>query len=248
MDRLIFTAVSGMTAAMNRQRVIASNMANAQTTGFRAETLQSTPMTLNGPRLEVRSMNQTQVKGADMQAGTIVQTGNGLDVAMQGETMLAVQTPDGGEGYTRRGDLSVSATGLLQNGDGLPVLGQGGPITVPPGSKISISEDGSVMAANPASPGEPPTEVDRLKLVNYAGTQIAKDLTGVFRVPDNGVLPTDDNAKVTVGALEGSNVKTTEVLVQMVEAQRSFDMRTKLIATAREIDEGGASLMRISPG
>src|SRR5690349_2346414 len=105
MDRLIFTAASGMTAAMNRQRVIASNMSNSQTTGFRAETLQSTPMTLDGPQLEVRAMNQTQVKGADMKAGTIIQTGNGLDVALQGDTMLAVQTADGNEGYTRRGDL-----------------------------------------------------------------------------------------------------------------------------------------------
>jgi len=247
MDRLIFTAASGMTAAMNRQRVIASNMSNSQTTGFRAETLQSTPMTLDGPQLEVRAMNQTQVKGADMKAGTIVQTGNGLDVAMQGDVMLAVQTADGGEGYSRRGDLAISATGLLQNGDGLPVLGQGGPITVPTGSKITISEDGSVMASNPSTPSEPPTEVDRLKLVNYAGTRIEKDLTGIFRVPNGGILPVDDTAKVTVGALEGSNVKPTEVMVEMVEAQRSFDMRTKLIATARELDEGGASLMRISP-
>ena len=248
MDRLIFTAASGMTAAMNRQRVIASNMSNAQTIGFRAETLQSTPMTLDGPQLEVRSMNQTQVKGADMKAGTLIQTGNVLDVAVQGDIMLAVQTPDGGEGYTRRGDLAISATGLLQNGDGLPVLGQNGPITVPVGSKITLSEDGSVLASNPSAPGEPPTEVDRLKLVNYAGTQIEKDLTGMFRVPNGGILPVDDTAKVTVGALEGSNVKPTEVMVEMVEAQRSFDMRTKLIATARELDEGGASLMRITPG
>ncbi|MBW8754488.1 MAG: flagellar basal body rod protein FlgF [Sphingomonadales bacterium] len=247
MDRLIFTAASGMTAAMNRQRVIASNMSNAQTTGFRAETLQSTPMTLDGPQFEVRSMNQTQVKGANMQAGTIVQTGNVLDIAMQGDTMLAVQTPDGGEGYTRRGDLAISASGLLQNGDGLPVLGQNGPITVPVGSKITLSEDGSVMASNPSTPSEPPTQVDRLKLVNYTGTRIEKDLSGMFRVPNGGVLPTDDTAKVTVGALEGSNVKPTEVMVEMVEAQRSFDMRTKLIATARELDQGGASLMRITP-
>ncbi|HEX8056556.1 MAG TPA: flagellar basal body rod protein FlgF [Novosphingobium sp.] len=248
MDRLIFTAASGMTAAMNRQRVIASNMSNSETTGFRAETLQSTPMTLDGPQLEVRSMNQTQVKGADMKSGTVVQTGNGLDVAMQGDVMLAVQTPDGKEGYTRRGDLSISATGLLQNGDGLPVLGQGGPITVPTGSKITISEDGSVMSSDPSKPSEAPTEVDRLKLVNYSGTRIEKDLTGIFRVPNGGILPDDDTAKITVGALEGSNVKPTEVMVEMVEAQRSFDMRTKLIATAKELDQSGASLMRISAG
>jgi flagellar basal-body rod protein FlgF len=118
----------------------------------------------------------------------------------------------------------------------------------PFGAKITLSEDGSVMASDPSKPSETPTEVDRLKLVSYAGTQIEKDLTGMFRVPNNGVLPTDDTAKVTVGALEGSNVKPTEVMVEMVEAQRSFDMRTKLIATAKEIDQGGASLMRMTSG
>ena len=247
MDRLIYTAVSGMTAAMNRQRVVSSNLSNAQTIGFRAETLQSTPMTLDGPQLEVRSMNQTQVKGAEMKAGSIISTGRPLDIAMQRDAMLAVQTFDGGEGYTRRGDLSISPTGLLQNGEGLPVLGQNGPITVPAGANVSISPRGEVLVANPEAPTEPPTEIDRLKLASWRGSQIEKDLTGIFRVPNNGALPADENAELIVGSLEQSNVKTTEVLVEMVEAQRSFDMRTKLIATARELDEGGASLMRITP-
>jgi flagellar basal-body rod protein FlgF len=247
MDRLIYTAVSGMSAAMTRQRIVASNLSNAQTIGFRAETLQATPMTLDGPQLQVRAMNQTQVKGAEMKAGAIVQTGSALDVALQGDAMLAVQTSDGGEGYTRRGDLSISPTGLLQNGEGLPVLGQNGPITVPPGSKVSISEDGALMVANPEAPEEPPTQVDKLKLTNWRGSQMEKDLTGIFRVPNGGVLPVDDTARVIPGALEQSNVRPTEVLVEMVEAQRSFDMRTKLIATARDLDEGGASLMRMAP-
>jgi flagellar basal-body rod protein FlgF len=204
-------------------------------------------MTLDGPQLEVRALHQAQVKGAEMTAGSIVSTGNQLDIALQGDAMLAVQTFDGGEGYTRRGDLSVSPTGLLQNGEGLPVLGQNGPITVPPGSKVSISPRGDVLVGNPEAPQDPPTTVDKLKLANWRGTAIEKDLTGVFRVANNGVLPTDDNAEVIVGSLEQSNVKTTEVLVDMVEAQRSFDMRTKLIATAKDLDEGGASLMRITP-
>lgn len=248
MDRLIYTAASGMTAAMMRQRIVASNLANAQTIGFRAETLQSTPMTLDGPQLEVRSMNQTQVHGAQMKPGAVIQTGRSLDVVMNGDAMLAVQTSDGGEGYTRRGDLTVSPTGLLQNGDGLPVLGQNGPITLPAGAKVSITSDGGVLVANADSPDEPPVQVDKLKLTSWRGSQMDKDLTGIFRVANNGVLPTDESASVTSGALEQSNVQSTEVLVEMVEAQRSFDMRTKLIATARELDEGGASLMRITPG
>ncbi len=247
MDRLIYTAASGMTAAMTRQRVIASNLANAQTIGFRAETLQSTPMTLDGPQLDVRAMNQTQVHGANMKAGSITQTGRPLDIALNGDAMLAVQTADGGEGYTRRGDLSVSATGVLQNGDGLPVLGQNGPISVPTDAKITISSDGGVLVADADNPNNPPSQVDKLKLANWRGSQMDKDLTGIFRVPNGGVLPTDDDASVTSGALEQSNVQTSQVLVDMVEAQRGYDMRTKLIATARELDESGASLMRITP-
>jgi flagellar basal-body rod protein FlgF len=247
MDRLIFTAASGMTAAMTRQRVVAANLSNAQTIGFRAETLQSTPMTLDGPQLEVRTMNQTQVHGANMKPGSIVETGRALDVAMQGDAMLTIQSADGTEAYTRRGDLSVSATGVLQNGDGLPVLGLNGPITVPPGSNVSISPEGGVLVANPETPDEPPQQIDKLKLTNWRGSHIEKDLNGLFRVAGGGILPIDETASVMVGSLEQSNVQPTEVLVEMVEAQRSFDIRTKLISTARELDEGGASLMRITP-
>jgi flagellar basal-body rod protein FlgF len=254
MDRLIYTAVSGMNASMQRQRMIASNMANAQTIGFRAETMRFTPQTLTTPLeggdLEVRSLTSGMVKGAMMKAGSLTQTGRELDVAMAGDAMLTVQSPDGGEGYTRRGDLSVSATGLLQNGDGLAVIGENGPITVPLGSRVSIAPDGSVMVSNPQSPDQPPAKVERLKLANWRGSQIEKDLTGIFRVPAGetgfGVLPLDEDARVMPGALEQSNVDPSQVLVEMVEAQRLYDMRTKLVAQAKELDEHGAQLMRIT--
>ena len=134
MDRLIFTAMSGLTESMVQQRVIASNMANAQTTGFHAEMLATTPVTLQGPALQARAMVQSDVHGADMRAGTFSATGNPLDIAVNGNDLIAVSAPDGSEAYTRRGDLSVSASGVLQNGEGLAVIGQGGPITVPVGS------------------------------------------------------------------------------------------------------------------
>lgn len=246
MDRLIYTAVSGMSASMVRQRMIASNMANAQTIGFRAEIMRSTPMTLDGPSLEVRSMNQSEVKGALMKPGSVSETGRDLDVACMGDCLLTVQSPDGGEAYTRRGDLNVSATGVLQNGEGMPLLGEGGPVTVPPGSRVSIAADGAVMVSNPATPDQPPVQIEKLKLANWRGSQIEKDLTGLFRVPGGGVLPTDENARLQVGSLEQSNVDPTEVLVEMVEAQRLFEIRAKVISTARELDEGGAQLMRMN--
>ena len=246
MDRLIYTAVSGMTASMNQQRVIASNMANAQTIGFRAETLENTPMTLDGPSLEVRSMASTQVRGADMREGALIETGRDLDVALQGDTLLAVQAPDGGEAYTRRGDLAVSASGVLENGEGLPMIGDGGPITVPLGASITISPDGAVLSGNPATPDQPPVEVARLKITNWRGSRIEKGLDGLFRVAGGGVLPADADAKLIPGSLEQSNVNPAQVLTEMVEAQRLYDIRTKLISTARDLDESGASLMRIT--
>jgi flagellar basal-body rod protein FlgF len=245
MDRLIYTAVSGMNASMVRQRAIASNMANAQTIGFRAEVLQATPVTLDGEQLDVRAMNSTVVRGASMKEGALTQTGRALDVALQGDTMLAVQSVDGGESYTRRGDLAISVTGLLENGEGRPVMGDAGPITVPPGALISIAPDGGVLIADPAVPDQPPLRIDRLKLVSTTGSQIEKDIAGQFRVAGGGVLPVDENAKVISGALEQSNVNPSEVLVEMISAQRLFDMRTKLVETARELDEGSSRLMRL---
>jgi flagellar basal-body rod protein FlgF len=246
MDRLIFTAMSGMTDSMTRQRVLASNMANAQTIGFRAEMLYTQPVTLKGPSLEARAMSEGEVRGADMSAGSITATGRPLDIAMTGDALLAVQAEDGSEVYTRRGDLSISVSGVLSNGDGRPVIGASGPITLPPGSQASISQDGSVLVANAEDPSQPPQVIDKLKLASPKGSQIAKGMDGLFRVAGGGVLPADENAEVQTASLEQSNVQPSEVIVQMIAAQRLFDIRTKLISTARDVDQSGASLMRIS--
>lgn len=246
MDRLIYTAISGMSDSMIRQGAIASNMANAQTIGFRAETFDSTPVGVHADgTLDARTMVSTGVLGADMSAGSVVETGRALDVAIAGDALLAVQASDGSEAYTRRGDLSVSASGLLVNGDDRPVMGAGGPITLPPGSRVTISPDGSVMVADPANQDAPPSAIDRIKLASWQGSPIVKGQDGLFRVRGGGVLPTDDEAQVQSGALEQSNVDITAVLVQMVEAQRLFDMRTKLVASAKEVDEASAGLMRL---
>ena len=245
MDRLIHTALSGMRASMDRQRVIASNMANAQTLGFRAELLDQRPVTLKGAGLEVRAMQQGQVRGADMEAGEMVETGQPLDIALSGEALLTVQAVDGSEAYTRRGDLSIAPTGLLVTGEGHPVMGEGGPITIPLGGKPSIAPDGTVMVSDPAVPDLPAQEVGRIKLAAWAGSPIAKGLDGLFRVEGGGILPADAEARLTTGALEQSNVNPTEVLVDMIDAQRLFAMRSKLISTAGELDQSGAQLMRL---
>ena len=245
MDRLIYTALSGMRASMDSQRVIASNMANANTLGFRAELLDQRPVTIEGQPIEARAMQTARVRGANMAAGEITETGRGLDIAMATDAVMAVQAEDGTEAYTRRGDLSISATGLLVNGDGRPVLGETGPITIPPVGIPSITPDGTVTITDPTTPEQPPAEVGRIKLAAWEGSPISKGLDGLFRVEGGGILPTDEAATVQVGALEQSNVKPTEILVDMIDAQRLFAMRSKLIATAKELDESGAQLMRL---
>jgi flagellar basal-body rod protein FlgF len=245
MDRLIWTAVSGMNASMARQRVIASNMANAQTPGFRAEVMAHSPLTLDGKTIEVRAYNSAEVNGAQMDQGAMNHTGRALDVAIAGDGLIAVQATDGSEAYTRRGDLSLSPTGLLVNGDGVPLLGEGGPISIPPGSDVTINQDGAVLALNKADPAAPAVQLDRIKVVSWRGSQIVKGIDGLFRVREGAVLPADPEARLLPETLEQSNVKPSQVLVEMVEAQRLFDMRTKLVATAKELDEGGASLMRL---
>ena len=245
MDRLIFTAMSGLTESMVQQQVIASNMANAQTTGFHAEIMATTPVTLQGPALQARAMVQSAVHGADMRPGTFTSTGNPLDIAVNGNNLIAVSAADGTEAYTRRGDLSVSASGVLQNGEGLAVIGSGGPITVPAGSQVSIGQDGSVLVAS-AQAGQPPLPVDKIKIANPDGSAIAKNLDGLFVVQGGGVLPADDAGTVTPATLEQSNVNPNKVLVDMLSAQRLFEIRTKLVSTAKDVDQSGASLMHIS--
>lgn len=246
MDRLIYTAFSGLVGSMVQQQVIANNMANAQTTGFREELQSATPATLKGAGLEARSMSEDEVRGASMKQGTIKNTGNPLDIALTGRTMMAIQASDGTEAYTRRGDLAIDASGTLINGDGKPVLSANGPITVAPGSKVAIAPDGSVMVSDPANPNAPAEAVAKIKLVSTDGTRIAKATDGQFRVVNGGVLPADDDAKVVTSSLEESNVDATSVLVQMVQAQRLFEMRSKVITSAKENDEKSAGLMQIS--
>jgi len=246
MDRLIYTAYSGMRGSLSAQSAIANNLANANTIGFRADRAAFEAQTLKGPTIEARAMTAMEVKDADMTAGAVVQTGRSLDLAIDGNAMMAVQADDGSEGYTRRGDLMVSPSGLLQTGDGHLVLGNGGPISIPAAASITITPDGSVQVVAPGSDPKNPETIDRIKLVSPEGTQIAKSVDGLFRVVGDGVLPGDLDARVTTGALEQSNVNSAQMLVEMIQNQRSFDMRTKLLTTAKDLDEGGAALMRLN--
>lgn len=245
MDRLIYTSLSAMRGAMARQQATANNLANAATPGFRGEVAEAQALWLDGTGLQDRAMASEEVVNADMKAGSVTATGRDLDVALGGESLLAVQAADGDEAYSRRGDLQVSPSGLLTTGDGHPVHGQGGPITIPPADTVSIAPDGRILIVPSGGDPSQPQEVDRLKVVSPTGSAIAKGLDGLFRVKGGGVLPADPDARLTSGALEQSNVSATKALVDMIDASRAWDTQLKLITSARDLDGASAELMRL---
>ncbi|NWK97086.1 flagellar biosynthesis protein FlgF [Sphingobium lactosutens] len=245
MDRLVNTALTAMRGAMARQASVANNLANVNTVGFRAEIANAETRWIQGETFDTRAQASEQVIAADMAQGAVTSTGNPLDVAMNGDALLAVQGADGSEAYTRRGDLRVTDSGLLTTGDGLAVLGEGGPITLPQMDSISIAKDGSIWGVPQGGDPANPAQVDKLKLVNAVGSSIAKGTDGLFREVNGGALPSDPLASVTSGSLEGSNVNSTQALIQMIEASRAWETQVKMIDTAKQLDDGGASLMRL---
>lgn len=243
MDRLTNIALGAMRTLNQRQAQIAHNLANSATPGFRGDLMRADARYLTNGDLSARAMATGGIAATDMGAGAITATGRPLDVAMAGEAVLAVQTADGGEGYTRRGDLVISSTGLLETGDGLLVLGEGGPLSIPPHDAIRISEDGGVHITPPGGGEE--IALGSLRLASPAGSPLAKGLDGVLRVPNGGALPADPDARLIPGSIEASNVTATEALVEMIAASRSFETQVRLLTTARELDEGGTALMRL---
>lgn len=245
MDRLVNTALTAMRGAMARQASIANNLANANTVGFRAEIANAETRWIKGDTFDTRAQASEQVIAADMTQGAVTETGNPLDIAMNGDALLAVQAADGSEAYTRRGDLKVSDSGLLTTGDGLAVLGEGGPIVLPQMDSVSIAQNGSIWGVPQGGDPANPQQVDKLKLVNATGSSIMKGNDGLFREANGGALPGDPLATVTSGSIEGSNVNATQALIAMIEASRAWETQVKMIDTAKQLDDSGASLMRL---
>lgn len=246
MDRLVHTTLSAMRGAMARQTAIANNLANANTVGFRAEIANARALWINGGAgLSSRAQSSEEVLGADMRAGEIQETGRDLDVAFDGDALLAVQDEQGSEAYTRRGDLQLADSGLLTTGDGRVVFGEGGPITMPPADQMRIDKDGTIWIVPEGGDPNLPQPVDRLKLVSPAGSAIVKHQDGLFRVKEGGTLPSDPDARVTARSLEGSNVDATKSLIEMIEASRGWDTQIQLITSVRDLDSAGADLMRL---
>ena len=239
MDRMIYLSMSGAKATMQRQDTLANNVANVSTPGFRAElqAFRAVPVQGSGASTRVYALETTT--GYDSSAGPVTATGRNLDVAVKGNGWLTVQALDGTEAYTRGGSLEVSNDGTLTTRSGLPVLGDGGPLQVPPNTAVSIGADGTVSAKS--SNGKS-SAVGKLKLVTPEAP-LKRGEDGLFRAADGSNLSADDTARVQDGALEGSNVSAVESMVAMISAARQFEAQMKMIQTAEADEKSAAQLL-----
>ena len=241
MDRMIYLSMSGAKATLQRQELLAHNLANVSTTGFRAELQAFRAVPVDGSGASTRVYTLESTPGYDATPGPIAATGRNLDVALKGKAWLAVQGLDGTEAYTRGGSLEVSADGTLTTRNGLPVLGDGGPIQVPANSEVAIGEDGTISSR---VGNAKPSAIGRLKLVTPEA-QLIRGEDGLFRGAD-GDLTADATARVQDGALEGSNVSSVETMVAMISAARQFESQMKLMQTAKEDETAAAQLLSLN--
>lgn len=242
MDRLIYTAMTGANAAAHRQAVLANNLANVSTNGFRAElsTYRAVPVRGEGSTTRVMAIEATP--GWLDLPGSPQRTGRAMDAMTTGNAWFAVQGLDGTEAYTRNGSFEIDATGLLKTNTGLTVLSDGGaPITVPQGAELTLGSDGTLSAK---VGNQPPTGIGRLKLATpTAQDPLKRGDDGLFRTTSGDPMPNDVNARLQLGVIEGSNVNAIETMVGMIQTARQFEAQTRLMQTAEADDRAAAQLL-----
>lgn len=246
MDRLIYIAMTGAQHAMYQQAATAHNLANASTTGFRAELDSFRALPVQGDGMPTRVFVTDSTVGADFTPGVLQQTGRNLDVAIEGKGWIAVQTADGSEAYTRNGSLQMDPNGLLQTRNGLNVMGDSGPIAIPPDVVVSVGRDGTISTVPTNTIPNTVAILGRIKLVNPPENNLVKGADGLFRLKDGSAAPADVNVKVASGSLEGSNVNVVEALVGMIDQARQFDMNMRLLRTATDDAQKASTIMNLN--
>jgi flagellar basal-body rod protein FlgF len=243
MDRVIYLAMAGAKQLALAQATNSNNLANASTPGFRADLESFTALPVEGPTYGSRIYVSDERAGVDLDPGVINSTGRELDVAINGAGFIAVQASDGAEAYTRAGDFRITAEGLLTTGAGHPVMGNGGPVAVPPFERIQIGVDGTVSIQPLGQAGASLAVIDRIKLVNPPAQGIEKRADGLLGTP----TPAEADASVRLesGALESSNVNTVESLVKMIELARAFELNIKTMNAAAENETSTNQLLTI---
>jgi flagellar basal-body rod protein FlgF len=253
MDRLVYTTLGAATKQDFLRVQLTNDLANAATTGYKRGGVNSTQSSfLQGDGFPVRFQPRVQggAERIDMRPGSMVSTGNPLDIYLNDATVLGVQSSDGAIAFTRRGDLQVGSDGLLQTATGFLVLGNGGPISAPPGFDLNITTSGEIYATDPNAEEPEPALIGQLLLRDASNTPLLRRIDGLYepqQVPGGtGDFPTGPNAvSVTSGAVEGSNVNPIEVMVSLLDMNRAFETQMKIIKNTEELDREGASLISL---
>ncbi|MFO1389074.1 flagellar basal-body rod protein FlgF [Cellvibrio sp.] len=247
MDRALYIAMTGAKNNMAAQAVRANNMANLNTAGFKADFEQSRSMGVYyGDGQPTRAYALTESPQADFESGPMQTTGNPMDVAILGEGLIAVQAPDGSEAYTRAGNLNIDASGTLRTANGLAVMGNSGPISLPPMDKMEIGSDGTISVIALGQTAETMVETNRIKLVKPDIKNLEKGPDGLFRQRDGLPAAVDASVRVASGVLEGSNVNAMSEFTQILSLARQYDMQLKLMKTTEDNASASAQLLQMS--
>lgn len=246
MDRMLYIGMSGAKEVMLSQAVNNNNLANVNTTAFREDLAQQRSMSVFGPGYATRAYAMSEKHGVNYSPGPLDTTHRELDFAIKQDGWFSVQASDGSEAYTRAGSLRVTPQGFLQTSTGLPVMGNAGPILLPPYESLSIGVDGTISIRPLGQGAAALAVVDRIRLVNPELETMEKGRDGLFRLKSGDPAPLDANVRLMPGMLERSNVSVVETMVKMIQLTRNFDMQTKIMETAKEIDQASDSLMRVS--
>lgn len=243
MDRSIYVAMTGAGQTVRALAALSHNIANANTVGFRAQLGASAGVPVLGEGLATRVNAVERPGGVDFSPGPQIATGRDLDIAIQGRGWIAVQGPDGREGYTRAGDLTVGADGLLATAAGLPVLGDAGPLSIPAFTKIDIGGDGTLSIVPQGQGPETVASVGRIKLVAPAESDLVRGADGLMRLADGSDAPADASVRLISGTLEGSNADPADGLAQMIVLSRQFEMHIRAIQAADDNAEAATRLL-----
>jgi len=246
MDKMLYTAMNSARQAMQAQTAISHNLSNANTTGFKSHLNTFTSWHVSGPGHNTRIMNQQAADDIDLSKGAMSTTGRELDVAINGEGFIAVETANGDEAYTRAGDLRLDSTGRLTTGAGFAVLGNGGPITLPPSEKIEIGTDGSITVLPVGQAAGSLAVADRIKLVNPDVNSLKKDENGLLYLESGIIENPAPEVVLEKGVLEHSNVNAVGQMIELITNARQFETSIKLMQEAKSNDEASARLLRNS--
>jgi flagellar basal-body rod protein FlgF len=246
MDRSLYVSMSGAKETLRAQTANAHNLANASTTGFRADLTAFMARNVIGPGFPSRAYATTSTVGWDSGSGAMLQTGRNLDVAIRGPGWIAVQDANGGEAYTRAGDLQIDPAGQLRTGAGHPVIGDSGPAIVPPSASVQIGTDGTVSIIPAGQKATTVANVVHIKLVNPTELELDRGSDGLFRLKSGAEAPADPSVRLASGMLESSNVNAASAMVDMIELSRRFELQIKSMKTTDENARAAQTLLRMA--